>query len=140
MRASRSPPTRRAPIAVAIVAVIVAVIAMFMIARLDTTNVVASGAVAYGPAVGATPASNPASAAGAITMLRSRFVGRATIEIWGRTTATDGASIRLRVEPAGDSPIRLPDVPAVDGRFYAEARVPERIRSGPVNVRAGVNP
>ena len=135
VRPGHSRPSWRVPTAAAVVAVL----AIGGIERF-TTDVIAPGSVAYGPTVGATPASDRAPAGGgaAITTLRSRLVGRATIEIWGRTTATDGASIRLRVEPVGDSPITLPDVPAVDGRFYAKARVPERIRGGEVNVRAGI--
>ena len=134
-------PTWRVPAA----AVVVAVLAFAAVARIDTTDITAPGAVAYAPAAShptATGASELATAAGAgrVTRLQTRFAGSATIEIWGRTTAHDGSAIRLRLEPPGASPVKLPDVPAVAGRFYAKALLPASIRGRDVNVRASVIP
>ncbi|MEY2514438.1 MAG: hypothetical protein QOJ89_1796 [bacterium] len=133
-------PAWRVPAAAAVIAAI----AFVAIARVDPTDITAPGAVAYGPAGShptMTAASNTAAAGeGRVTRLQTRFVGSATIEIWGRTTANDGSAIRLRLEPLGASPIRLPEVPAVAGRFYAKAQLPARIRGRDVNVRASVIP
>jgi anti-sigma-K factor RskA len=133
-------PTWRAPT----VAAVVAAIAFAAIAQVDTTDITAPGAVAYGPA-----ASHPgvgvatedvAAGEGRVETLQTRFVGHATIEIWGRTTANDGSAIRLRLEPPGASPVRLPEVPAIAGRFYAKAPLPANMRGRDVNVRASVVP
>jgi hypothetical protein len=133
-------PAWRVPVA----AVVVAAIAFAAVARVDTRDITAPGAVAYGPAashVKSTGASATAAPGeGRVTTLQTRFVGSATIEIWGRTTATDGSAIRLRLEPVGTAPVRLPDVPAVAGRFYAKAPLPARLRGRDVNVRASVEP
>lgn len=133
-----SPPTWRVPI----FAATVAAVAIAALARLDPADVTAPGSVAYGPAIAGPklsgPTSAPAVAEGAVTTLRTRFAGTAAIEIWGRTTASDGAAIRLQLEPDGVAPIKLPDVPAVAGRFYAKAPLPAQIRGRDVDVRAGI--
>lgn len=128
-------PTWRVPI----VAAAIAAIAIGAVARVDPADITASGAVTYGSASAATnPAPAHAVSEEAVTSLRTRFAGSAAIEIWGRTSATDGAAIRLQLEPVGAAPIKLPDVPAVAGRFYAKARLPVGIRGRDVNVRAGI--
>jgi hypothetical protein len=133
-------PAWRVPAAAAVLAAV----AFAAVARVDTTNITAPGAVAYGPAAShpAVPGASEAAAAGQgrVTRLQTRFVGSATIEIWGRTTANDGSAIRLRLEPPGASPVRLPDVPAVAGRFYAKTQLPARMRGHDINVRASISP
>lgn len=138
LRVVDSRPTWRVPIfAAAAAAVVIAALA-----RLDPADVTAPGRVAYGPAIAGPKLSGPtspaASADGEVTTLRTRFAGTAAIEIWGRTTASDGAVIRLQLEPDGAAPIKLPDVPAVAGRFYAKAPLPAQIRGRDVDVRAGI--
>jgi len=139
LRVVESRPTWRAPIfAAAVAAVAIA------LARLDPADITAPGSVDYGPAIAGPKLSGPTSPAavadGAVTTLRTRFAGTAAIEIWGRTTASDGAAIRLQLEPDGAAPIKLPDVPAVAGRFYAKAALPAQIRGRDVDVRAGIRP
>ena len=133
-------PAWRVPAAAAVVAAI----AFAAVARIDTSDITAPGAVAYGPAASHPTVTGASEAVAAgqdrVTRLQSRFAGSATIEIWGRTTANDGSVIRLRLEPPGASPVRLPDVPAVAGRFYVKAQLPARIRGRDVNVRASVIP
>ncbi|MDX6678838.1 MAG: hypothetical protein QOE31_2890 [Solirubrobacteraceae bacterium] len=135
-------PTWRLPIATALAATL----AIAVLATRDTPDAVAPSPVASMNRFAAVqlPAGGPiddggvAPAEGSITTLRSRFVGHTAIEISGRTTAPDGASISLQLEARGRSPIPLADVPAVAGGFHARVRLPSRIRGRSVDVRASV--
>ncbi len=73
-----------------------------------------------------------------MTDLRSRYVGTATLEIWGATDAADGASVELRIStPDGDHE-HVVDAPSTGGHFFAAARIPRAMRGTRVSVEARV--
>ena len=81
----------------------------------------------------------PAAApSGAVKQLHTRFAGRRTLEVWGRATAPDGATVRIRVAGArGRGSMRRP-APAAHGHFYARLRLPRVLRGRPLSVSAAV--
>ena len=72
--------------------------------------------------------------------LQSRFIGRGTLEVWGRTTAPDGSSIRIRVQAANAPPIAVSEVPAVAGRFYVNVSLPSALQGRSVDIAARLAP
>lgn len=136
-------PTWTVPILVAIAAtILIAVMARSDATDAGTARVPLPGGGSAGPGLHlARPNPPPVIVASSDTVsnLKSRFLGRATIEIWGRTTAPDGSSITLRIKARGGPAASLPDAPAVRGRFYAMARVPPELQGRPVDVSAVVS-
>lgn len=87
------------------------------------------------------PTGNPTptvASAGTITSLRSRYVGRAVVEIWGRTTAPEGCTIKLWIDRPGAPLVELPAAPAVNGGFHANAAVPADLQGRKLDIRAMV--
>jgi hypothetical protein len=141
--------TWRVPITLAIVAVL-AIAGMARLAPADPQTRGMGGAPPAGlPAANAPagnlptaelPARTRALSAGSLSKLHSRFVGRAALEVWGRTTAPDGSSVRMRVKAAGMPSTRVPEVPAVAGRFYAKVALPPALQGRRVSISARLAP
>jgi len=129
----------RATWKVPVVVGIVALVAISGMSRLGTPGPVASATGPPPPSI-ALPSRAGIATAGSLSNLRSRFVGRATLEVWGRTNAPDGASIRMRVAAPGAASIGVPEVPAVAGRFYAKVALPAELQGRGVNIRARLAP
>jgi len=125
--------TWRAPIAVAIVAAI----AIAAMAGLTAPEPLAS-LPSPSPAVGLPSTSDRSE--GSVSDLQSRFIGRGALEVWGRTTAPDGSSIRIRVQAADAAPIAVSEVPAVAGRFYVNVSLPSALQGRSVNIAARLAP
>jgi hypothetical protein len=124
---------------------IVAVIAIAGMAKLAAPNPAGSATAPLPPVAGApAPQAMPSQAAfassGTVSALRSRFVGRTTVEVWGRTTAPDGAAVRMRVRAAGVPSIGVPEVPAVAGRFYAKVALSPQLHGRAVHISARIVP
>jgi hypothetical protein len=72
-----------------------------------------------------------------LSRLNSRWVSPEIIEVWGRTTAPDGATIRVNVS-AGGRTRRLGVAPAAHGRFYVRERVRGSMRNRRIAISARV--
>jgi hypothetical protein len=79
-----------------------------------------------------------ANAQRSFAQLRSRFVNRGSLEVWGRIKAPDGTSVILRIAGPGRPASRLGEAPVAAGRFYAKARVPASLRGRSVRITARV--
>ena len=128
-------PTWRGPIAFAVFAVV----AIVFMARLGSPDAAPPVSLPAPPAALLSRGSS-AVVSGSITGMRTRFVGRTRLEVWGKTSAPDGSSISLRLKASDGSPITLPDAPAVAGRFYARAAIPPRLQGRAVTVSARAIP
>jgi hypothetical protein len=123
-RPARPRPTWRIPIAVACVAAV---------ALLGLT---AYGDRALETAATTTPRSN---VTGAVTGLHSRLSRSGKLELWGSTTAPDGATIEMSAQSRGFV-INVHTAPAISGHFYGSTHVPGWVRGGRVTVSAVVAP
>jgi hypothetical protein len=70
--------------------------------------------------------------------LRSRFLDAATLEIWGRTNAPAGTTIRVYAAERGLRRRSLGDVPVAAGRFYAREKLPAALRSKRIEILARI--
>ena len=144
--ASRAREARRAALAadlgVPLSAAVLATIAIAALARSDApearTGRTAVPGVPGLSVINQNPTPTVASA-GAITGLNSRFVTRAALEIWGRTTAPDGCTIKLWIDRPRAPLVKLPAAPAVNGGFHAMARVPADLQGRRLEIRAMVS-
>jgi hypothetical protein len=123
-RPARPQPTWRVPLAVACVAIV----ALLGVKSYD--------ARAVGSAGSTTPR---ASAAGAVTSLHSRVSRSGRLELWGSTTAQDGATITVSALSDGFV-IHVHSAPAISGHFYGSAHIPRTLRGQRVSVSATVAP
>jgi hypothetical protein len=71
----------------------------------------------------------------AVRSIESRYIGQSLLEVWGRTTAPDGATIRIRAKATGKTR-QLAKAPAVEGRFYARVRVPAALQGRRIRISA----
>jgi hypothetical protein len=96
----------------------------------------------YGHGVGAAAvaAPNASSTAGAVTALHSRISRGGRLEVWGSTSAPDGASIELNATSSSGFVIDVRPAPAISGHFYGSTRVPRWLRGGRTSVIATVAP
>lgn len=119
---ARPQPTWRVPIVLAVVGV-AGLVAIFKIgAELPDPRPV--------------PASAQPSAE-RVTRLRTRFVDPKTLEVWGRTSAPDGTTVRIRLRARGagsGGAVRV--APAARRRFYAKVRLPRALRDRPLRITA----
>ena len=122
-RPARPQPTWRVPLAVACVAIVALL-----------------GLKAYhARALGSTGATTQrTSAAGAVTSLHSRVSRSGRLELWGSTTAPDGATIAVSALSDGFV-VDVHRAPAI-GDFYGSARIPRWLRGRRVSVSATVAP
>ena len=123
-RPARPQPTWRVPLAVACVAIV----ALLGLKAYD--------ARALGSAGATTPRT---SATGAVTSLHSRLSRSGRLELWGSTTAPEGASIVLSARVRAAT-IAIPSAPAVAGHFYGARRLPEWALGNRIRVSAVVAP
>ncbi len=135
--------TRWGPVATALGVIVV----LMMLASAHPTNRTATRTTPVVPVAAAPQTLAPAltdtaprARSGSLSMLRSRFVNRETIEIWGRTTAPDGATIRIQITASGPVPDKLADVPATAGHFYVKVGLPSILRGRRLHIRARVSP
>lgn len=79
----------------------------------------------------------PAASRYRLRGLHSRWLDPRVLEVWGRTTAPDGTTIRVNVS-AGGRTHRLTIAPAAQGRFYARGRIPRSLRHRRIAVSARI--
>jgi hypothetical protein len=127
-----------------------AVAAGALIGAVAIAVVTSSGKPQAAPPVSASPVQTQSSSAakptagrrphspdvGRVRSVKSRFVSQRVLEIWGRTSAPDGATVRIRIHGATTATAVI--APTAQGRFYVREELPAALQGQRLRVDARI--